>query len=190
MLSKRSVLALALAGLASACAPRTTSSGGDIGGPFKLVDQHGRAVDESLLKGKWTAIYFGFTYCPDVCPATLQALAEAQKTLGARARDFQVVLISVDPERDTPQALKAYLDNPAFPKGAIGLTGTPEQVAAAAKAYRVYYKKVGEGDAYSVDHVAYTMLMDPKGRFVRPIGNGTPPDDIAGILTEAMSGRA
>ena len=196
MLTKRSLIALSLAGLVAGCGPKTSSSsasssgGGDIGGPFRLVDQNGRAVDESLLKGKWSAVYFGFTFCPDVCPTTLQALAEAQQKLGPKAKDFQVVLITVDPERDTPQALKTYLDNPAFPKGAIGLTGTPEQIAAAAKAYRVYYKKVGSGDAYSVDHVAYTMLMDPKGRFVRPIGNGTPPDDIAGIVSEAMSGRS
>jgi protein SCO1/2 len=188
MLRRRTFLVLGAAGLASACAPK--ASGGDIGGPFRLVDQNGRPADESLLKGKWTAIYFGFTYCPDICPTTLQALAEAQKRLRSRGKDLQVVLITVDPERDTPALMKTYLDNPVFPKGTIGLTGSPEQIAAAAKAYRVYYKKAGSGDAYSVDHVAITYLMDPKGRFVRPIGNGTSPDDIAGIVSEAMSGRA
>jgi protein SCO1 len=187
MLSKRSLLVLAVAGVACGCAPKT--SNGDIGGPFRLVDQNGRSVDESILKGKWTAIYFGFTYCPDVCPTTLQALAEAQKKLGAKGKDFQVILITVDPKRDTPQQMKAYLDNPVFPTGAIGLTGAPEQIAAAAKAYKVYYKKAGSGEAYSVDHAAITYLMDPKGRFARVIGNGTPPDDIVRIVTEAKSGR-
>jgi protein SCO1/2 len=191
MLSKRSLLAMALGGMAAACAPKPArESKGDIGGPFRLVDQNGRAVDETILRGKWTAIFFGFTYCPDVCPTTLQALAEAKKKLGRKAGDFQVVLFSVDPERDTPQQLNAYLANPVFPEGVIGLTGTPEQVAAAAKVYRVYYKKVGSGEDYTVDHVSYTYLMDPEGRFDRVIGPGTLPDDIARIVTDAMSGRA
>jgi protein SCO1 len=188
MLSKRSLLALGLGGLAAACAPKTSK--GDIGGPFRLVDQNGRTVDESILRGKWSAIYFGFTYCPDVCPTTLQALAEAQKKLGPRGKDFQVILVTVDPERDTPQQMKAYLDNPVFPKDVIGLTGAPEQIAAAAKAYKVYYKKAGSGETYSVDHASITYLMNPNGRFARVIGNGTPPDDIVRIVTEAKSGRS
>ena len=187
MLRRRSFLVLGVAGLLAGCTPK--ASNGDIGGPFHLVDQNGTPADESLLKGKWSAVYFGFTYCPDVCPTTLQALAEAQKQLRSRGKDLQVILITVDPERDTPALMKTYLDNPVFPKGTIGLTGSPEQIAAAAKAYRVYYKKAGTGDAYSVDHAAITYLMNPKGQFVRVIGNGTPPDDIATIVGEAMSGR-
>lgn len=197
MLSKRSFLACGFAlALLGACSPPKSAvqSGGSgtstgkaaIGGPFQLVDQNGQPRDQGVLKGKWTVVYFGYTYCPDACPTMLAALAEAQKTLGPKARDFQVVLISVDPERDTPKLLKTYLDNSAFPTGAVGLTGTPEQIAAAAKAYRVYFKKVPDGDSYVVDHASIAYLMDPKGEFSRPIGGGTSPDDIANIVTEAM----
>lgn len=184
MLSKRGFLALTLAAGLASCAPKAAPS--NIGGPFKLTDQDGRAVDETLLKGKWTAVYFGFTYCPDACPTMLQALGEAIGKIGGKAKKLQVVLISVDPERDTPQLLKTYLDNPAFPKGAIGLTGTPAQIAEAARVYKAYYKKVGTGEDYTFDHVAMVYLMNPKGQFVRPIGAGTPPDEIAHILTSAM----
>lgn len=116
-----------------------------VGGPFKLVDQDGRAVDQSILDGKWSVVFFGFTYCPDVCPTTMQTLAAAKQQLGPKGDKLQVVFVSVDPERDTPAQLKTYLSNEIYPKGTIGLTGTPEQVAAAAKAYRVYYRKNGEG---------------------------------------------
>ena len=107
-----------------------------LGGPFRLVDQDGKSVDQSLLKGKWTAVFFGFTYCPDVCPTTLQTLGAAAQGLGADANKLQIVFISVDPGRDTPKALKAYLASPGFPKNVIGLTGTPDQVAAVAKVTR------------------------------------------------------
>lgn len=186
MLSKRSLLGLAAATALAACAPTTHTA--DVGGPFKLVDQNGRAVDDQILKGKWTAVYFGFTYCPDVCPTTLITLAEAADRMGTKASDLQVVLISVDPDRDTPSLLRTYLSNPSFPKGTIGLTGTPAQVATAAKAYKAYYKKVGEGQDYTVDHIAMVYLMDPKGQFSRIIANGTPPDEIARIVTGAMRG--
>ena len=188
MVSKRSLIAsallLGLAAFAPAAAPKAA-----IRGPFHLVDQNGRPQSEALLKGKWTVVYFGYTFCPDVCPATLQALGEAKKALGGKGNALQVVLISVDPARDTPQLLKTYLDNSAFPAGAIGLTGTAEDVAAAAKAYKVYFRKAGSGDSYTVDHVAYAYLMNPKGEFVRIIDNTASPDDIAYMVREAMAGR-
>ncbi len=157
-----------------------------VGGPFQLVDQHGKPADEALLKGKWTVVFFGFTYCPDVCPTTLQALAAAQQQLGPKADKLQVVFISLDPARDTPEQLKTYLGSEIFPKGIIGLTGTPEQVAAAAKAYRVYFKKNGEGADYLVDHSTAAYLMDPKGRFDRVIPFGVSPEEIARQISEAM----
>ena len=187
MISKRLFLVLAVAAAVGACAPPPAPAA--VGGPFSLVDHNGRAVDQSLLEGKWSAIYFGFTYCPDACPATLQVLAEAQKKLGPQGDKLQVILLSVDPERDTPALLRTYLDNPAFPKGTIGLTGTPQQVDAAAKAYKAYYKKVGEGDDYTMDHASMTYLMDPKGRFSRIIGHGTSPEETARIISEAMAGK-
>ena len=191
MISKRLFLVLAATAAAAACAPaKPPAQPAAVGGPFSLVDQNGRAVNEKLLEGKWSAIYFGFTYCPDACPATLQVLAEAQKLLGPKADRLQVILLSIDPERDTPALLRTYLDNPAFPKGTIGLTGTPQQVDAAAKAYKAYYKKSGEGDDYTMDHASMTYLMDPKGRYSRIIAHGTSPEETARLISEAMAGRS
>jgi protein SCO1/2 len=159
-----------------------------IGGPFKLVDQYGRPQDQSILKGKWSAVFFGYTYCPDVCPTTLQTLAEAQDRLGPKAGKFQVVFISVDPERDTPAQLKTYLSSPAFPKGAIGLTGSAAQVAQAAKAYHAFYQKQGSGQTYEVQHGSAVYLMDPKGRFSGVVAFGLPPDEVARQIAEKMRG--
>ncbi|KRB51143.1 MAG: SCO family protein [Pseudomonadota bacterium] len=157
-----------------------------VGGPFQLIDQNGKPTDESILKGKWTVVFFGFTYCPDVCPTTMQALGAAQQQLGPKADQMQVVFMSLDPARDTPAQLKTYLGSDIFPKGTIGLTGTPEQVDAAAKAYRVYYKKNGEGADYLVDHSTAAYLMDPKGRFDRVIPYGISPEEIARQISDAM----
>ncbi|CAN5433575.1 SCO family protein [soil metagenome] len=160
-----------------------------IGGPFQLVDQNGQPATEKVLKGQWNAVFFGFTYCPDVCPGTLQALATASDQLGPKAKDLKIVFITVDPARDTPQQLKAYLSADYLPKNTLGLTGTPQQTAAAAKAYRVYYKKVGEGADYTVDHTTVIYLVDPKGRFVKPLAYGLPPEEIARQIKDAMAGR-
>lgn len=157
-----------------------------VGGPFELVDQNGALADEAILKGKWSAVFFGFTYCPDVCPTTMQAMALAQDRLGPKAKDFQVVFITVDPARDTPAQLKTYLSNEGFPKGIIGLTGTAEQVDAAAKAYRAYYAKNGEGPDYLMDHFSGAYLMDPKGRFDRILPYGISPEELARQISEAM----
>ena len=138
-----------------------------IGGPFTLVDQNGRTVTEANLRGKPTLIYFGYTYCPDVCPTSLLLMETAIEKLGPdAARKVNLVFITVDPARDTPELLKGYVPNfgPTF----IGLTGTPEQVAAAARAYRVYYQKVPgkDGAPYLMDHSSIVYLLDRNGRFV------------------------
>lgn len=157
-----------------------------IGGPFTLVDQTGRAVDQSILRGKWTAVFFGYTYCPDVCPTTLQTLGAASRSLGAAAKDFQVVFITVDPERDTPGTLKAYLSSAAFPSGTIGLTGTADQIAAVAKAYGVFYQKEGSGPSYAVDHSSAIYLMNPQGRFDNVIAYGLTPTEARDQILAAM----
>jgi protein SCO1/2 len=159
-----------------------------VGGPFKLVDQDGRPRDQSMLKGKWSAVFFGYTYCPDVCPTTLQTLAEAQDRLGPKAKSFQVVFVSVDPARDTPAQLKTYLSSPAFPKGAVGLTGTDAQVAAAAKGYHVFYQKQGSGQGYEVQHSSAVYLMDPKGHFSGIVAFGLPPEEMARQIADKMRG--
>jgi protein SCO1/2 len=192
-------VAAAAAGLAlSACdkpsgtdAGTSTSSGEAlVGGPFHLVDQDGKPADQGLLKGKWSAVFFGYTYCPDVCPTTMQALAGAEAKLGDKANNLQVVFISVDPARDTPAQLKTYLSTPAFPKGAIGLTGTSDQVAAAAKAYRVYYQKEGEGEGYSVAHSSIVYLMNPAGKFVTALTESQTPSEVATQIGDAMTSGA
>jgi protein SCO1/2 len=174
--------------LRSSAPPAPTFSGkAAIGGPFRLVDQDGKPVDESLLKGKWSAVFFGYTFCPDVCPTNLQALAAAEAKLGPLAKNLQVVFVSIDPARDTPQQMKAYLSSKDFPPGTIGLTGTPAQVDRAAKVYRIYYQKVGSGSDYTMDHSDITYLMDPRGEFSAAIPYGETPDQIAAQVRAAMA---
>jgi len=156
------------------------------GGPFKLTDQNGRAVDQSILNDKWTLVFFGFTYCPDFCPTTLAAIDATRRAMGADGERLQVLFITVDPERDTPQMLKDYLSSDGFPKGVVGLTGTPEQVRAAANAYRAYYSKVGEGPDYTMNHSLTVYLMGPDGRFRTAIAHDLAPDAAAGVIGRAM----
>jgi protein SCO1/2 len=138
-----------------------------IGGPFTLVDQNGRTVTNETLKGKPTLIYFGYTFCPDVCPTSLLLMETAIDKLGPdAAKKVNLVFITIDPERDTQKLIKDYVGNfgPTF----IGLTGTPEHVAAAARAYRVYFQKVPgkDGAPYLMDHSSIVYLLDRNGRFV------------------------
>ncbi len=189
LLSFVAVSGLALAGCNRPADTGAATSTGEalIGGPFQLVDQNGRPADQSLLKGKWSAVFFGYTYCPDVCPTTLQALAGAEAKLGDKAKNLQVVFVSVDPDRDTPAQLKTYLSTPAFPKGVIGLTGTAAQIAATAKAYRVYYAKDGKGDGYSVAHTSIVYLMNPAGKFDRALTDSQTPSEVATQIGDAMA---
>jgi cytochrome oxidase Cu insertion factor (SCO1/SenC/PrrC family) len=138
-----------------------------IGGPFTLVDQNGRTVTNDTLKGKPTLIYFGYTFCPDVCPTSLLLMETAVEKLGPdAAKKVNLVFITIDPERDTQKLIKDYVGN--FSPTFIGLTGTPEQVTAAARAYRVYYQKVPgkDGAPYLMDHSSIVYLLDRNGRFV------------------------
>jgi protein SCO1/2 len=183
----RRLLALAATLLLAGCAQDAPPSGGP-GGPFQLTDQNGRAVTEALLEDRWSVVFFGFTYCPDACPTMLQRLDAAEEELGPRGKDLQVVFISVDPERDTPAAIKAYLEEDAFPEDTIGLTGTPEQIAAVTQAYKVYAKKSGEGEDYVVDHTTAAYLMNPDGQFVRVLAAGMTPTEMAVQIRDAMRG--
>jgi protein SCO1/2 len=168
-----------------------------IGGPFQLMDQNGRPTTEAVLKGKWSAVFFGYTACPDFCPATLQTLQAATKALGPAGQDLQVVLITVDPARDTPEQLKAYLDGYEFPGGVRGLTGTPEQVEAAGKAWRVYSRKAKPGGAhaghgggeggYLVDHTTVVYLTNPQGEFVQVLSHELTPEAAANQIRAAQA---
>ena len=183
-------LSLAACGRSSQTGGVASSGEALVGGPFQLVDQNGRPTDQTVLKGKWSAVFFGYTYCPDVCPTTLQALAGAEAKLGDKARNLQVVFISVDPQRDTPAQLKTYLSIPAFPRNTIGLTGTPAQVAAAAKAYRVYYQKEGQGESYTMAHSSIVYLMNPAGKFVTALTESQTPSEVATQIGDAMASKS
>jgi protein SCO1/2 len=178
---------LAAAGIVVWRASETARPAGpQIGGGFHLVDQNGRAVDQSILTGKWTAVFFGYTYCPDVCPTTLQTLGAAQKAMGPAAKNFQIVFVTVDPQRDTPAQLKDYLSSAAFAPGVIGLTGTPDQIGAIAKAYGVYYEKAGGGAGYAVNHSSAIYLMNPKGGFDSVMAYGMTPQETRDAVLRAM----
>ncbi|MEO1694744.1 MAG: SCO family protein [Pseudomonadota bacterium] len=166
-----------------------TSGKALIGGPFTLVDHNGRTVADTDFKGKPLLVFFGFTHCPDICPQSLQVLTEAMETLGNKADAVRPVFVSVDPERDTPENLKAYVE--AFHPSIIGLTGTVDQVAGVVKAYRVYARKVAlEGSAadYTMDHSAFIYLMDADGNFVRHFNHGIKPAALAEGLKDHLSG--
>jgi protein SCO1/2 len=148
-------------------------SSSKLGGPFTLVDQHGRAVTDRDLKGKPTVMFFGFTYCPEVCPTTLAALTAWMKALGPEADKLNVVYVTIDPERDTPRQLALYLSS--FDPRIRGLTGSPAQVAQIAREYGVYYQKIPlAGGGYTMDHSSSIYLMDARGGFQGVIGYQEP----------------
>jgi len=156
-----------------------------IGGPFRLVDQDGRAVTEQDLKGKPFLVFFGFTHCPDVCPTTLFDVSEVMRNLGGDADRTAALFITVDPERDTPDMLKDYLGS--FDPHVRGLTGDAAMLAAVAKAYRVYFKKVPlDQGGYTMDHTAIVYLMDKDGRFVSPFSLKRTTDAAAADLRKYL----
>jgi protein SCO1 len=159
-----------------------------VGGPFSLIDGNGKPVTDRTWRGKYMLVYFGYTFCPDVCPTTLTSVAAALDKLGPKADQIQPLFITVDPKRDTPAVVKQYAA--AFSPRVIGLTGTPEQIAAAAKEYRVYYAehRTGPGpDDYSMDHSSVLYLMGPDGRFIAPVRADQDGPEIAAALTKLMS---
>ena len=172
---------------AQSVAEGTATGQPSVGGPFQLVNQDGQAVDQTLLDGKWSLVFFGFTYCPDFCPTTLTAMEATRARLGDAADDLQIVFITVDPERDTPQALKDYLSSDGFPPGVVGLTGSDEQVTGAARAYRAYYEKVGEGDAYTMNHSLTVYLMGPDGQFRSALAHDLGPERSAELIRRVIA---
>ena len=150
-----------------------------IGGPFELTNQDGKPVTDKTYAGKLLLVYFGYTNCPDICPTALQTIAIAMDDLGADADKVQPILITVDPERDTPPVMKEYVQ--AFHPRLVGLTGTPEQIAQAAKEYRVYYQKAplkNSSLGYAMDHSGFTYLMDRQGRYLTHFRHDMTPEEI------------
>lgn len=176
------VLFVAVSVLMPQPAPRVVSTGtAQVGGPFRLVDQNGAPVTEAVLKGKPSLIFFGFTHCPDVCPTALFEMSEIFAALGKDADKAQAFFVTVDPERDTPAIMKSYVSS--FSPQLKGLTGTPEEVDAMKKTYRVYSRKVPlkDGD-YTMDHTAVVYLMGKDGAFVAPFNAKRPPAEAAAEL--------
>jgi protein SCO1 len=152
-----------------------------VGGPFHLEDQNGQPVSDEDMKGRPFLVFFGFTHCPEICPTTLFEMSEVIRQLGKDADRIGALFITVDPERDTPAALKDYLTS--FDPHLRGLTGDPAAVNAAIKAYRVYAKKIPlEGGDYTMDHTAVVYLMDKDGRFVAPFNLKRTPEAAAAEL--------
>lgn len=154
--------------------PRQVSTGKAlIGGPFKLTDHTGRRVTEADFKGRFSLVYFGYTFCPDVCPAELQVISAALDELGPKAEKVTPVFISIDPERDTVEQMKSYVAH--FHKSLVGLTGSVEEVRAAAKAYRIYYARAKDDTSsdYVMDHSSIVYLMSPEGEYLAHFAYGT-----------------
>ncbi|OYQ32928.1 SCO family protein [Niveispirillum lacus] len=162
-----------LAGVATSVAPAS------IGGPFTLTSHDGRIVSDGDFQGRYRLVFFGYTFCPDICPTELQTIAQAMDLMGAAGADVQPLFITIDPARDTAPVLADYV--PLFHPTIIGLTGTPDQIAAVAKEYRVYFaRSQGEPDEtqYLMDHSTFAYLMAPDGSFVTVFAKGTTPEQM------------
>lgn len=157
-----------------------------VGGPFSLVDGTGKRVTEKDFAGRKMLVFFGFTSCPDVCPGGLQVIASALEKLGTKSDKVAPLFITLDPERDTPAKVAEYAKS--FSPKLTGLSGTPEEVTAAAKAYRVYYKKVPGSDAstYTLDHTSIIYLMDESGQYLAHYPYPVTVDELAKRLDTAL----
>ncbi len=157
-----------------------------IGGAFTLTDADGKRRSDAEFRGKHMLVFFGFTNCPDFCPTALYGITQALEKLGPKADRIAPIFITVDPERDTPAQLKNYAQN--FDKRIVMLTGTPEEIAAVARAYRVYYAKrpLEKAGEYTMDHSAYIYLLDPEGKYLTHFRHAVPPDELANALGKRL----
>ena len=158
-----------------------------IGGPFSLVDHKGQPKTDKDFRGRYMLIYFGYTYCPDVCPTALQAMTQAMDRLDPETQKKIIpVFITIDPERDTAKQLNAYVDN--FHPSMVGLTGAPEELATTARAYRVFFGRAKgaeeESTDYLMDHSSIVFLMDPDGEYVTHFTHATAPEKMAERLAK------
>jgi cytochrome oxidase Cu insertion factor (SCO1/SenC/PrrC family) len=157
----------------------------DVGGPFRLTDQNGKAVSDTDFRGRYMLIYFGYSFCPDVCPTTLSVMAQALDKLGGESRRVTPIFITIDPERDTPQVLGDYMK--AFGPNFVGLTGSAAAIKDAEKKYRVYaVKKPLEKGGYGMDHSSVMYLMGPDGKMISFYDEAISPDDLAKDLRQKI----
>jgi len=193
VLAASTVLAAILVGVAAAPLAMSRFSGQDVSAPALHIDGHfalmtsdGRAVTDQTFRGKWLIIYFGYTFCPDLCPTALSDISVALEKLGPMAEKVQPLFITVDPERDTRKVIADYVGS--FDRRLIGLRGTPEQTAAATQAYHVYYevRKLGDNDEYAVDHSSFIYVVNPQGEFVKLITGDLPGHPMADELRQLI----
>lgn len=155
--------------------------GRDVGGPFALIDHNGVPRTDADFRGKLLLVYFGFTYCPDICPTDLQTIGLALDKLGPASDSVQPLFITLDPQRDTPEQLAQYV--PAFHPRLIGLSGDTAAIKQAASAYKVYYAKAPTSDGdYTIDHSAFIFIVGRDGRYLGFLPPGTSPDRLAAIV--------
>lgn len=196
------IVAAVIAGIAIGAGSRFLLPGGDspasvrqgtgfgdaaIGGPFQLVDTEGRVRTDEEFRGKLLLVEFGYTFCPDVCPLGLQLFADVLDRLGPQADAIQPIFITVDPARDTPEALRTYVEH--FSPRILGLTGSREQIDAATKAYRVYYRLGADAATnpnYVVDHSAILFVMGRDGRYLTHFTHETPPDRVVAAIRDRL----
>jgi len=161
------------------------TTAGPIGGPFKLIDSDSRIRTDRDFRGKWLLIYFGYTHCPDICPTTLADIGETLKLLGPLATNIRPIFITIDPERDTPEAVRAFLNN--FDDRIMGLSGSPAEIAAVAHEYKVFYarSKIASADpnSYFMEHTAFVYVVNPDGKYVTLFS------PIQGQTADAMAAR-
>lgn len=198
----RTTIALAFAGLLTGVAlgfvalrssapndgQATVTGTANVGGPFSLIDNTGKHVTNKDYLGRYMLVFFGYTNCPDVCPAGLQVMSAALDKLGKRADEIVPVFITLDPAQDTPERMALYVK--AFNPRLVGLTGTESEIAAVAKAYRVYYQKVPDDKdpkSYTIDHSAIFYLMGKDGKLVAPIAHTNNVDQLVAALEKAIS---
>lgn len=170
----------------SSFAPPDASGQAPIGGPFTLVDEDGETRTEEVLEGRYSLVYFGFTQCPDFCPRELGNLAAAKAQIEAAGLSPQILFITIDPERDRPEMLKDFVDY--FDPDILGLGGSAEQVAVAARGYRVFYQRREDEDSpgdYLMDHSLFVYLMGPDGEFIAHFSALTDPSEIAARVLAA-----
>lgn len=160
----------------------------EIGGPFTLTDHLGQQVTEKDYLGGFTLVYFGYTFCPDVCPTELGDIALALDELGTDSVAVTPVMITIDPERDTAEKLAEYV--PLFHDRLVGLTGTPEQIKQVADAYRIFYRRVDDPNYtyYLLDHSSFVYLLDPEGKVASLFRYGTEPEEMATIIRQHLRG--
>jgi protein SCO1/2 len=185
------LLVMFFPGMRPGTKPEVTTVDGKsaIGGAFNLIDQRGQPVSSESLKGKYSLVYFGFTHCPDICPISLQTMTQGLEIAGPFGENVVPIFITVDAERDTPQAMADYVAN--FHPRFLALTGNAEQLRQAADAYRVYFKKAQEEapDVYMMEHSGFIYFMDGNGQYVTHFNSETTPEQIAARLRQEFGAK-